>query len=605
MTVSVNFLSPGDQRSELLVLFRQLALLWKFDLRELTPERGDLERDDRIPLVVDLASGSRGYQEAISYYIEGNPARTLLFASQTVVLQPPLQALTGVRAVSWQAYTTDLTVQVLQDDVLFHKIKQTGRLLRFHQGTVGHLETEAATVLLSAAQSLRLVAKKGNCYTIALPIWQFGVVSFPPWLRLMENALFFVDGLPHLAPGPYVALRIDDVPVTGQSYLQHGYDDRLACWEIREMQGAHRLYGAKLEYMLSSQVITAQGDIRPAPDVAPQAWGLLRQLYQRGELNIGAHGSIHLDLEAWQRHRQIIPQEFRSLGPEATRDRLASVQQCLAHYFGKERPGFVAPAWGYHPGVTKPAAADLFSYIADSNQHLQQADGDDLFGSWHCGCVSLYETWRSGMSGLKIADPEIFRAYLDVSIPIHLMLHGPWQRDPLTRNGKIAILAGLSLVLVLGNLWLWDSGPWWGPAALLLQALGGLLTYIYRRRLGFWLRCLLSRCGVGRSLQQIARAGHQAGAQWIFLEDLGHHMAAYQGLTLAATLPQDGVVQVTLKCNRPFSRSVAVHFPRTVREARVHPDLADLSIRDHVIYIRLLAKEIYTLTAVLQARRET
>jgi hypothetical protein len=37
MTVRVNFLAPGPEASELRVLLRQLALLWKFELKELAP----------------------------------------------------------------------------------------------------------------------------------------------------------------------------------------------------------------------------------------------------------------------------------------------------------------------------------------------------------------------------------------------------------------------------------------------------------------------------------------------------------------------------------------------------------------------------------------
>ncbi len=51
---------------------------------------------------------------------------------------------------------------------------------------------------------------------------------------MIENFLFFEDGLPHPAPGPYVAFRIDDLPVTGESYIKQGYSDAKACAEIND-----------------------------------------------------------------------------------------------------------------------------------------------------------------------------------------------------------------------------------------------------------------------------------------------------------------------------------------------------------------------------------
>ena len=88
MTISVNFLSPGGTASELRTLFRQLALLWKFELRELPADGSGTITAGNTPLIVDLGACPANYQEVVAHYIKDGLSRTLLFASQSVNLQP-------------------------------------------------------------------------------------------------------------------------------------------------------------------------------------------------------------------------------------------------------------------------------------------------------------------------------------------------------------------------------------------------------------------------------------------------------------------------------------------------------------------------------------
>ncbi len=212
--------------------------------------------------------------------------------------------------------------------------------------------------------------------------------------------------------------------------------------------------------MISSHVVTTEGSMIDASKVAPNAFRRLRELFQRGEINIGAHSVAHLNVEEYRQSRRIIPQEFLSFNKDETWS--SPIAETLAYRdIWKRPPWFVAPAWGYKDGLTKPEASRLFNYIADSNQHLQQSDGRELFGTIRNGCVSLFETWRSGMSGIKMEDEDLFHAFLDVGIPVHLMLHSAFNQDPLTRSQKIILLACFSLTLLIGNFWLSRyCGPW-------------------------------------------------------------------------------------------------------------------------------------------------
>jgi hypothetical protein len=131
-----------------------------------------------------------------------------------------------------------MAVRRVVEDPLLHGLGDTARLLRFEGSAAGHVECDGAAVLLETATGINLLARKGNCYTVAVPVSQFGVVSFPGWSRFLENALFFADDLLHIGLGPYVSFRIDDLPVTGESIRRRGYADWMGLAEIRAVQSA-------------------------------------------------------------------------------------------------------------------------------------------------------------------------------------------------------------------------------------------------------------------------------------------------------------------------------------------------------------------------------
>lgn len=596
MSLTVNFLAPLDVHSELRTLFRQLALLWKFELCELKPGEPTDAFDPDRPLIVDVGSDDRDFQETVAQYVGASRSRCLLFSTQADFRHSGLKALAGVNAIVRHAYDCDLDVEIREDDTLLKGLTGPLRLLKFNQCVFGAIDFGDAHALLLADNGETLLARKGNCYTVALPVWQFGIVSFPAWFRLMENALFFNDGLPHVAPGPYVAVRIDDVPVTGESYIKQGYTEYRGCAEIRAIQRASSRYGARIEYMLTANVLK-DGKRLPAQEVAPKAFGLLSALYRKGEINVGGHGYVHLDVTAYQQHGKIEAREFLTMGEGETRAALLSVKQWVGDSFGKDRMGFVAPAWGCREGITQPVARGMFSYIADSNQSLQRSDGGELFGSVQSGCVSMFETWRSGMSGIRMADRNVFGAYLGAGLPVHLMLHSVLTADPLTRGSKQALLALVIAVALMVNLaLLFNLGGSVMLVLLLLQ--GGLAWGAYRQRqnLGWWLRWVIScRARVGERLEHLARSASQSGAQWLFVEELAEHMASYEGLSVKFEASNSGRVCAVLDCARKFSRPVSVHFPFSVEQAVLQP-AGWTGIKGNVVQVGPLDQGLYRLT---------
>ena len=601
MTISVNFLSHGGTASELRTLFRQLALLWKFELRELPADGSGTITAGNTPLIVDLGACPADYQEVVAHYIKDGLSRTLLFASQSVNLQPALKSLSGVNAVSWQGYDSDLSIRKIEDDPLLDSLSGRLRVLRFNDSSAGNIETDNAVILLQAENGMNLLSRSGKCYTIALPVWQFGIVSFAAWFTLMENALFFNDKAPHLSPGPYVALRIDDLPVTGESYLKQGYSDTAVCSEIREIQATQRLYGSRIEYMLSSHVISRDGAMIKAPEVAPNAFKILRELYSRRDINVGVHGFLHLDPEEYRRNCRIVPHEFLALNENETQATLRVLKDWLKDLFGKDRPGFVAPAWGYKDFVTKPIARGMFRYVADSNQHLQESEGKDLFGTVIDGCVSLFETWRSGMAGIRMANNDMFRAYLSVGFPIHLMLHGSFPRDPLTTRLKTLILVSFAFLSVALNIWLGcclDKMIF--LSLILLQVTAGIIVFRKSRQLGRILRLLLSRLPLGESVNHLARAAQQAGAEWVFVEELADHMAGYDSVSVQSATMSGNRMTVLIACAKKLARPISVHFPFAVVEASVYPEVRNLFVKGSVVRFGPLDDRTYKIATCME-----
>lgn len=599
MSVRVGFLSAEDKISDLRTIFRQLALLWKFDLVELNPGEASLGDFPIMPFIIELDAVGSACEKAVERTVSKHASRCLFFSTRDKILGPAFSALCGVQEISWRRYHRDMTVRISAQDCLLGGISERLLLRRFDHSSIGNIRISDADVLLRTNDGTNILSRLGDCYTFALPVWQFGIVSFSAWYRILENALFFADDTPHVAPGPYVSFRIDDLPVTGESYLKQGYSDRSVCREIRKIQTAHTRYGARIEYMLSSHVLKGSCELFLAQTVAPRAFELLRELYQKGEINLGLHGRTHLDVDAYQLDGTIVPYEFQTLDKEQTVSAMRSLRQWLKASFGILHSGFVAPAWGYRPCVTKAIARRMFRYVADSNQHLQQSVDEDLFGSVCDGTVSMYETWRSGMSGVKMMDRQVFGSYLDAGLPIHLMLHGFRVRDPLV--GWLKILLGVSAVscFAIGDIWLALSAT----KSIVALALAPQVAMVWfalhcRRRLGSMLRLMMSKLPWVETVERLGRAASQAGAKWLFVEELADHMAGFRDISLDSPVRFGAKgIRVRITCRNSLLRPISVHFPFRVATIRASPKPRRLDVKGHVVLLGPLQRGVCDLSA--------
>lgn len=342
-------------------------------------------------------------------------------------------------------------------------------------------------------------------------------------------------------------LRIDDFPSSGYEFAVLGRaNDGEQLRRLESVVQATSQFGVVAEFMVSSHLLDRSGVTYPMDVVFPRTTARMRQLSDDGKIVINAHGMLHLRAEVYLRDGHIDPFEFVGLDDTATASKLDTICEFIRRVFHKEPRGFVAPSWGYEPGVTKPVASRYFDYIADSYESWQLGL-TPFFGTIDevCGFVHFPETWRYGAYSLDRSRSAVWRQALLKDIPIHFMQHGPripgeWR--PLIEKG-LTILYGrrvgraalgsldaiasnrrlrmplactaLAILMTVGSVWR-HRKPLWRPVALAgsIAALGASIPLM--RHPGFTFRLLRD---LGRiNLRTVLRAAAEAEVQWGTLE---------------------------------------------------------------------------------------
>lgn len=343
-------------------------------------------------------------------------------------------------------------------------------------------------------------------------------------------------------------LRIDDFPSSGCEFAILGRaNDGEQLRRLDSIVQATSQFGVVPEFMVSSHVLDRFGVMYPMDVVFPRTTARMRQLTDDGKIVINAHGMFHLRAEVYLRDGHIDPFEFVGLDDAATVRKLDAICEFIRRVFNKGPRGFVAPSWGYEPGVTKRVASRYFDYIADSYDSWCQGS-TPAFGTVDplYGFVHFPETWHYGAYSLDRARPAVWRKALLKGTPIHFMQHGPripgeWR--PLVEKGITMLYgrrAGQSALRSLGALasnrrlrvpvactalgilastvsaWrLWDAVR--RPMALAgaIAVLGTSIPPLVRARSTICLLGDLRRI----NLRSILRAAAEAGVQWGTLED--------------------------------------------------------------------------------------
>lgn len=366
-----------------------------------------------------------------------------------------------------------------------------------------------------------------------------------------------------MSNGAQAFLRIDDFPSSGYEFAMLGRaNDGERLRRLDSIIRATSRFGVVPEFMVSSHVIDRSGAVYAMDVVYPSTTARMRRLSNDGKIVINAHGMFHLRAEAYVRDGRIDPFEFVGLDEAATARKLDVSCEFIRKVFEKEPRGFVAPSWGYEPGVTKRVASRYFDYIADSydswNLGLTPAFGtvDSEYGFVH-----FPETWRYGADSLDRANPACWRQALLKGIPIHFMQHGsriPGAWRPLVKQGITALYgrrAGQAALRLLGALVrnrrlrvplactavgmllaAGATGRLWGAVRRPMALAGGVAVLSASIpplvHAGFAFRLLGD---LGRiNLRAILRAAAEAGIQWGTLEGLAIEIKAQTQRTPAA-----------------------------------------------------------------------
>lgn len=358
-----------------------------------------------------------------------------------------------------------------------------------------------------------------------------------------------------MADGPKAFLRIDDFPSSGYEFAMLGRANDGA--QLRRLDSIVRVtsrFGVVPEFMVSSHVIDRSGAVYAMDVVFPRTTAHMCRLSNNGRIVVNAHGVFHLRAEAYVRDGKIDPFEFVGLDEATTARKLDAICEFIRRVFKKEPRGFVAPSWGYEPGVTKRVASRYFDYIADSydswRQGLTPAFGtvDPVYGFVH-----FPETWRYGAYSLDRASPILWRQALIEGVPIHFMQHGariPGEWRPLVeremtmlygrRVGQAALRSldalasnqrsrvplactAVGMLLVSGAIW-----RLWGAVRRPLALAGGLAVLSASIpplvHAGSTFRFLGDLCRI--NLRSILRAASEAGVEWGTLEEHAREIKA-------------------------------------------------------------------------------
>ena len=552
-----------------------LSLLWKFNLTVLT--QGD---EYPIPhhhpgcIFIDYEHEDLDFESWCGGIIDSHrDAHCLIIDRVPKTYGHLFRNVFGVGGIKPLSVVRERRFEVDREDILTKGLSAAVCVKPIANSRCGSIVLESAEGLITSSRTGEcLLARKDRFLCLSAPVWQLGVPGFPEFFSIMRGFLFIQGGLGHFSPFPYVSMRVDDLPLTSQQYLQSGGAvDEAQAEDVEQLCTWSATLGAKLEFMVNSRIVEANGVARGLEEVVPKSVAVLKAYFMNGFVNVNAHGMTHLEQNEVQPRRNLSPCEFKNLGDEETRAHLVDNASWLARRMGKTASGFVPPSWAYREGLTKRVCADYFNFIIDSAQNyrafpdcrpLGHVDGN--------GLLHLLETWHvSGSSGFDFRDGAPWRHFIRNGIPVHMMVHGAYISDPLPRNRLCRWLAlALLSPLILGRAFL---GPRRRP---LFRQLNSSIRW---RRLDAFRRFLVKLPGFRRSsVKSLIVAGTRNGARWSFTEELADHLREYHALSLPQGHCGNNGHRFHFSMDRDCKRPFLFHLP----DARSSVKLDGITIMD-------------------------
>jgi predicted deacetylase len=367
--------------------------------------------------------------------------------------------------------------------------------------------------VLVSLDGIPIVVYRAPHLLVGADAWQFGVPTVPMLYAILSNWLSFAVGCSPAKRPPRALIRLDDLPTTAENQMKHPATsrfDRKRARTIRRLACFAEKAGVTFTLMYSSHCYGPDYKLQRIADIMPRSIREFASSVKRGVFEVGSHGMVHLrhpPSEAKDRD----PREFLGLDEAETETHLQACESEIRRCFNTQASGFVAPAWGYRPSITKRIAARHYNAIIDSSHHMEDGSCDVLLaGDSEGGYINLTETFRTGHRMMDYANPDFWKCYAIAGLPVHYMQHTD------TNWHLVRTLTKREIEMTLSNSRLWSrfikqmdnvQHPLWTRAisAALLVAL--CIAREPRASVYFWR--VLTRSSLYAFVQAMRKAGYQ------------------------------------------------------------------------------------------------
>lgn len=286
--------------------------------------------------------------------------------------------------------------------------------------------------VLLTLNDIPVIAAQSRDLLVGVDPWQLGAPCCPMLYKILSNWLVQVAGIQHSIAKPYAIIRLDDLPTTAEEAKRETPNaalDKRRSRVLKRLRKFAEHESIKFTLMYSSHLTEGDGPPSKISSIMVKSIDEMRNGVRRGVFEIGSHGMIHLR-GIPSDNALSDPREFLDLDERQTRMHLSESDAEISRLFLAKPESFVAPAWGYRPGVTKRVARELYSVIADSSQHMEDGTCDILMGrSTEGKYFNATETFRVSERVLTYSDWRFWRCYATAGIPVHYMQHTDhnWQ----------------------------------------------------------------------------------------------------------------------------------------------------------------------------------
>lgn len=370
-----------------------------------------------------------------------------------------------------------------------------------------------------------IVAFKSPHLFIGADPWQLGAPSVPMLYAILSNWLEQIVHCHLNKMKPYAVIRLDDLPTTAEKVMIETGPigatlDRKRARTIRRLRKFAHREGVRLTLMYTSHICGKKGKFESIASAMPRSVYEIDCGVKQGVFEIGSHGMVHLR-RPFIAQDEPDPREFMDLDEDETSTHLNACETEIKRYWGVKSSSFVAPAWGYRPGITKRAAAKLYSIIADSSQHMEDGTCNIMLGPGeYSSYMNITETFRQDGNILTYAEKDFWKYYAEAGIPVHYMQHtdNNWHllrsflKQQIQANSSSQGSLNLRVLKIVED----DSLPLYKRSIFAILLLTFNIVSILRHpahRLYLW------RVLTRSSLYSFAKAIRMAGYQCVSLED--------------------------------------------------------------------------------------